>query len=194
MLEMHFFVTSSLKHSCRVQQQVQNYRKCLKKQFFGESKLSFFCVESNSMNAKLYWHAAVTCFREGLRRKHVLCDGDGNRPTARANKEKASGPDWLARLRYGRDSNPRPPAWQAGILTSWTTTPLFGTTKIYLLSGICKRLAENVGIFLKNVGVALCMDVLPADYLQKNFTGVKAMPARWFRWASRLLPLQYLHC
>ena len=66
MLEMHFFVTSSLKHSCRVQQQVQNYRKCLKKQFFGESKLSFFCIESNSMNAKLYWHAAVTCFREGL--------------------------------------------------------------------------------------------------------------------------------
>ena len=123
MLEMHFFVTSSLKHSCRAQQQVQNYRKCLKKQFFGESKLSFFCVESNSMNVKLYWHAAVTCIRKGLRRKHVLCDGDGNRPTARANKEKASGPDWLARLRYGRDSNPRPPAWQAGILTSWTTTP-----------------------------------------------------------------------
>ena len=28
-------------------------------------------------------------------------------------------------LRYGRDSNPRPPAWQAGILTNWTTTPLF---------------------------------------------------------------------
>lgn len=26
-------------------------------------------------------------------------------------------------LRYGRDSNPRPPAWQAGILTSWTTAP-----------------------------------------------------------------------
>ena len=26
-------------------------------------------------------------------------------------------------LRNGRDSNPRPPAWQAGILTSWTTTP-----------------------------------------------------------------------
>ena len=78
MLEMHFFVTSSLKHSCRAQQQVQNYRKCLKKQFFGESKLSFFCVESNSMNTTLYWHAAVTCFRERLRRKHVLCDGDGN--------------------------------------------------------------------------------------------------------------------
>ena len=33
---------------------------------------------------------------------------------------------WIAPrfLRYGRDSNPRPPAWQAGILTSWTTTPL----------------------------------------------------------------------
>lgn len=26
-------------------------------------------------------------------------------------------------LRYGRDSNPRPPAWQAGILTDWTTAP-----------------------------------------------------------------------
>ena len=25
--------------------------------------------------------------------------------------------------RPGRDSNPRPPAWQAGILTSWTTRP-----------------------------------------------------------------------
>ena len=27
--------------------------------------------------------------------------------------------------RPGRDSNPRPPAWQAGILTSWTTRPHF---------------------------------------------------------------------
>ena len=27
--------------------------------------------------------------------------------------------------RSGRDSNPRPPAWQAGILTSWTTKPYF---------------------------------------------------------------------
>ena len=27
--------------------------------------------------------------------------------------------------RCGRDSNPRPPAWQAGILTSWTTAPIF---------------------------------------------------------------------
>ena len=31
----------------------------------------------------------------------------------------------LSPQRYGRDSNPRPPAWQAGILTSWTTTPRF---------------------------------------------------------------------
>ena len=28
-------------------------------------------------------------------------------------------------LRCGRDSNPRPPAWQADILTSWTTAPVF---------------------------------------------------------------------
>ena len=27
--------------------------------------------------------------------------------------------------RSGRDSNPRPPAWQAGILTYWTTGPIF---------------------------------------------------------------------
>ena len=26
--------------------------------------------------------------------------------------------------RSGRDSNPRPPAWQAGILTNWTTAPI----------------------------------------------------------------------
>ena len=42
---------------------------------------------------------------------------------------KKSLQDWISIycrhfLRYGRDSNPRPPAWQAGILTSWTTTPL----------------------------------------------------------------------
>ena len=32
-------------------------------------------------------------------------------------------------LRTGRDSNPRPPPWQGGILTSWTTNP-FPNTKI----------------------------------------------------------------
>ena len=37
-------------------------------------------------------------------------------------------------LRYGRDSNPRPPAWQAGILTSWTTTPF----RVALLRLRCK--------------------------------------------------------
>ena len=36
--------------------------------------------------------------------------------------------------RNGRDSNPRPPAWQAGILTSWTTTPLKMTIGSALLS------------------------------------------------------------
>ncbi len=29
----------------------------------------------------------------------------------------------LNKWRSGRDSNPRPPAWQAGILTNWTTAP-----------------------------------------------------------------------
>ena len=44
-----------------------------------------------------------------------------NVPTKHNKSEQIN---WLARsLRYGRDSNPRPPAWQAGILTSWTTTP-----------------------------------------------------------------------
>ena len=44
-----------------------------------------------------------------------------NLPTKHNKSEQIN---WLARsLRYGRDSNPRPPAWQAGILTSWTTTP-----------------------------------------------------------------------
>ena len=42
-------------------------------------------------------------------------------------------------LRYGRDSNPRPPAWQAGILTSWTTTPLSLSWLIKYLSQLrCK--------------------------------------------------------
>ena len=38
-------------------------------------------------------------------------------------KQKALKFETSRLLRYGRDSNPRPPAWQAGILTSWTTTP-----------------------------------------------------------------------
>ena len=29
----------------------------------------------------------------------------------------------IQKWRTGRDSNPRPPAWQASILTSWTTSP-----------------------------------------------------------------------
>ena len=33
--------------------------------------------------------------------------------------------------RYGRDSNPRPPAWQAGILTSWTTTPYWEQSLVW---------------------------------------------------------------
>ena len=36
--------------------------------------------------------------------------------------------DWATEpliWRSGRDSNPRPPAWQAGILTNWTTRPIF---------------------------------------------------------------------
>ena len=40
--------------------------------------------------------------------------------------------------RSGRDSNPRPPAWQAGILTNWTTTPaseIFFALRKYWRSG-----------------------------------------------------------
>ena len=33
--------------------------------------------------------------------------------------------DFLCLLRCGRDSNPRPRAWQARIRTSWTTAPVF---------------------------------------------------------------------
>ena len=36
------------------------------------------------------------------------------------------------KMRSGRDSNPRPHAWQACILTSWTTEPLFYLTAIPL--------------------------------------------------------------
>ena len=38
------------------------------------------------------------------------------------NKKAAQGAA-LDVWRTGRDSNPRPPAWQAGILTNWTTSP-----------------------------------------------------------------------
>ena len=41
----------------------------------------------------------------------------------------------LSLLRCGRDSNSRPPAWQAGILTSWTTAP--GLLPLYKAFGFC---------------------------------------------------------
>ena len=61
----------------------------------------------------------------------------------------------LSPLRYGRDSNPRPPAWQAGILTSWTTTPfwdlcrssiimIFRPVLFRLPCGSCLNLCFNV--------------------------------------------------
>ena len=53
MLEMHFFVTSLLKHSCRVQQQVQNYRKCLKKQFFWRVKVKFLLCRIQQHECKV---------------------------------------------------------------------------------------------------------------------------------------------
>ena len=54
------------------------------------------------------------------------------------SSEKVDKPDWRAGIgekyhqcfpvkrkkRSGRDSNPRPPAWQAGVLTNWTTGPI----------------------------------------------------------------------
>ena len=44
--------------------------------------------------------------------------------------KKAQSCDW-ASLRCGRDSNSRPPAWQAGILTNWTTAPFgFGIANV----------------------------------------------------------------
>ena len=37
--------------------------------------------------------------------------------------------------RLGRDLNPRPPAWQAGVLTNWTTEPF--ETNIYKTESLC---------------------------------------------------------
>ena len=41
----------------------------------------------------------------------------------------ATEPFKILKWRSGRDSNPRPPAWQAGILTNWTTGPYFFCNK-----------------------------------------------------------------
>lgn len=43
-------------------------------------------------------------------------------------------------LRYGRDSNPRPPAWQAGILTDWTTAPPNSFTTTGFMTGLLLNL------------------------------------------------------
>ena len=59
----------------------------------------------------------------------------------------------LSLLRSGRDSNPRPPAWQAGILTNWTTRPcswisranvitFYGSHNMYQIFSATKILAQ----------------------------------------------------
>ena len=56
-------------------------------------------------------------------------------------------------LRYGRDSNPRPSAWQADILTNWTTRP-FGcgrriwTNDLRVMSPTSYRTAPSRDILL----------------------------------------------
>ena len=47
---------------------------------------------------------------------------------------------WI-KWRSGRDSNPRPPAWQAGILTNWTTAALksFNVKAWWALTGSNRR-------------------------------------------------------
>ena len=53
-------------------------------------------------------------------------------------------------LRYGRDSNPRPPAWQAGILTSWTTTPLFWMLSFSIADAKVDIIFESASVLNKN--------------------------------------------
>ena len=45
--------------------------------------------------------------------------------SASANSATSACNITLKKWRSRRDSNPRPPAWQAGVLTSWTTGPRF---------------------------------------------------------------------
>ena len=58
--------------------------------------------------------------------------------------------------RSGRDSNPRPPAWQAGILTNWTTGPYkiknksdpYGIrTRVTAVKGRCLNRLTNGPLF-----------------------------------------------
>ena len=70
-------------------------------------------------------------------------------------------------LRYGRDSNPRPPAWQAGILTSWTTTPFWVAflrlrCKGRHFFGICNSRSEK---YSKKMRFSLFIRVKAAKYV-----------------------------
>ena len=66
-------------------------------------------------------------------------------------------------LRCGRDSNSRPTAWQAGILTNWTTAPdscsfSKAGAKVLLFFGLCKYFSD---FFSKKC-------ILPIFWIQKE--------------------------
>ena len=63
----------------------------------------------------------------------------------------------LSPLRCGRDSNPRPPAWQAGILTSWTTAPC--------ISALGRRGTSFIAFALQRYACFL----VPPNFLAKKF-------------------------
>ena len=68
----------------------------------------------------ILWSLEKNILMAGAERLELPTPGFGDRCSTNWTTPLLVWINW----RNGRDSNPRPPAWQAGILTSWTTTPL----------------------------------------------------------------------
>ena len=79
--------------------------------------------------------------------------------------------------RPGRDSNPRPPAWQAGILTSWTTRPHKN------LNGGTNRARTCDPLLVRQVLSQLSYGPI----LER----VKGIEPSQLAWKARTLPLSY---
>ena len=138
--------------------------------------LSFYCVASSIYSFGRLWvvYLPDMCFK-----KH------GNKKEFRIFTRNSF--SW----RSGRDSNPRPHAWQACILTSWTTEPfLHRTTAVVLNCGAKIDSFSYYAIFLDRKNGKNCVFLTKKNILERP----KTKGCGWFVLRMNGLLIKVIKC